>query len=264
MTSGRLALAALFALLAGSALAQGLPSGLSKGSNSKPDPVVEGGTVSFTIHRGVCTSRPYGDGRGESNCSNKNVQSYLGTGRSLEARRGQAWRYAFEFWIDPRTNHRGHHSPDAAPFTGQGVNNSRLEIARWQGQGNVRNHIYDIEVDRTRGVTFLGRRCAGPESFGRWQRFEMQVRWSNDATGAIVVRCNGKAIYGADGIATDQAPHCHIANHCEPGKVKHPARIYFQFGAFHDPVWPGGRREWAPIPEGGLTFRFRNVEIGRL
>lgn len=254
-------LAATVLALAGPAAAEGIPRGMSEGSNSKPSPVAEAGALAFTIHRGVCTSRSYGDGRGESNCSNQNVQSYVGTGRKLQARRGQAWVYAFDFWVDPRTNHRGHHQPEAARFTGKGVNNSRLEIARWQGEGFIKNHIYDIEVDTTRGVTFLGKRCAPPSSFGRWVRFEMRIRWTDDATGAIQVKCDDRVIHAARDVATDQAPHCHVANHCEPGKVKHPRRFYFQFGAFHDPIWPGGKRQWAPIPDGGLTFRYRNIEV---
>lgn len=239
-----------------------LPSGFSEGSNSRPSPVAKGKEIDFTVMQGVCTSRTYNDGRGESNCGNMNVQSYIGTKQN--ARLGQTWLYAFDFMVDPTVNHKGHHQPEAAKYGGGGgVNNSRLELARWQGQA-IKNHIYDIEVDTTRGVTFLNRRCIAPGQFGEWHRFEMKVKWTSDATGMIQVTCDGRVVWAKEGVATNQNPRCHVANHCEEGVIKNPKSFYFQFGAFHDPEYVNGQRIWARIPGGSYTMRYRNIDVRRL
>ena len=92
----------------------------------------------------------------------------------------------------------------------------------------------------------------------------MRVKWAADRTGWIEVRCDGQVVYAAKGLATNQAPHCHVANHCEPGVRKNPRRINNQFGLMFDSEWIGGQRRFARIPEGGLTIAFRNMQVARL
>ena len=238
-----------------------MPNGYSVSRFSAQPPEIANGEIAFTLFPGDCSSRNYGDGRGENDCRNMNSKSQIG---GCCGEMGQTMVYAFDVWIDPKLRHRGHHQPEAASMTGQGVNNSRVEIARWQGSNLIKNHIYDVEVDRTRGITFLGRRCAGPERFGSWVRFEMRVKWANDENGWIEVNCDGAPVYRAQGLATNQAPHCHVANHCEPGVYKNPRRINNQFGLMYDAEWIDGRRTMPRIHPDGLTFRFRDFDIRRI
>lgn len=244
--------------------AAGIPAGFLEPPISEPSPEIANGVISFTVYEGVCSEVTYGDGRGENNCTNKNVQSTLATSDRIAAGLGEEWRYAFDFWIDPEVPHPGFYGRDALALTGFGINRSRLEIARWQGLRSIKNHIYDIEVDSTRGVTFLGETCVDAESFGAWHRFEMVVDWTSTDTGTISVLCNGREIYRDESVATNQAPHCLVSNHCEPGVFKDPSRFHFAFGIFHDPDFSSGQSSWAPIQEDGLTVRFRDVDVRRL
>lgn len=65
----------LVATLAG-ASAQSYRLRMHEGSNSAAKPQMVGkGTVRFTLLPGQCQARTYGDGRGESDCLNKNSKS---------------------------------------------------------------------------------------------------------------------------------------------------------------------------------------------
>jgi hypothetical protein len=166
-------------------------------------------------------------------------------------------KYAFEVRVVSGLTHRAFHNPRAVPFTGGP--DSRLSVAIWQGN-LIKNHIHTLDLDATRGLTFLGKTCAPPAALGDWTRFEMLVRWSAKTNGLIQVRCNGRVIHAEKGIATDQQPHCHISNHCEPGVGKHPGKINAGFGLFFDKEVVNGVPMRPRVPSSGLTIEMRNFE----
>ena len=123
----------------------------------------------------------------------------------------------------------GYRTPEAILTNGV---SSRLSIARWQGSEAPMNQLFDLKVDATRGVTFLGRTCVPPSEFGRWHRFNMRIRWANDDTGFLEVRCDvslhtGKPIFAQSEFPTNQALHCFRANNCEPGSFQRPAAVRY-------------------------------------
>jgi hypothetical protein len=238
---------------------RGLPAGFGVGSNSATQPVVQGSEIIFKVNQGDCSSRNYGDGRGENDCANMNTKSEIATGGRW--RLGETYKYEFDFWIDPTLTHRGHETSNAI-YTNNF--NSRLEIARWQGEGYVKNHLYDVEADTTRGVTFLGRTCVPPSQFGSWHRFEMRIRWANDETGYIEVKCDGRTVYADTKVATNQAPHCFLENHCEPGVFKDPDRFNMQLGILFDKEVVNGQPMFPRIPPNGLTIKMRNIQVSRV
>ena len=252
--AARLALLLIAALAPSLSEAQGL-SRMSEGRNSARSPVIQGDTVTFRILPGDCQSRTYGDGRGESDCGNLNSKSYLSSG---SVRVGSGMRYAFDIRVAEGLTHKAFHNPRAVPFTGGP--DSRLSVAIWQGD-MIRNHIVALDLDATRGLTFLGKRCAGPGNLSDWTRVEMLVKWTSDATGLMQVSCIGRVIHAVRGVATDQAPHCHSSNHCEPGKVEHPREINAGFGIFFDKEVVKGREMRPRVPQGGLAIQMRGLDV---
>ena len=248
----------LVATLAG-ASAQSYRLRMHEGSNSAAKPQMVGkGTVRFTLLPGQCQARTYGDGRGESDCLNKNSKSYLSAG---DVPAGTSMKYAFDVRVIAGLTHRAFHNPRAVPFTGGP--DSRLSVALWQGN-MIKNHIYLLDLDATRGLTFLGKTCAGPRNLANWTRFEMLVRWSDRNDGLIQVSCNGRVIHAARDIATDRQLHCHISNHCEPGVIKHPKRINAGFGLFFDAEFINGRKLFPRIPASGLTIEMKEFERAKV
>lgn len=246
-----------FALAAPQAEAQRYPKGMAEGRNSARTPQVAGDVIRFSLMPGDCQARSYGDGRGESDCGNLNAKSYLSAG---EAKIGSAMLYAFDIRVAGGLTHAAFHNPRAVPFTGGP--DSRLAVALWQGE-MIKNHLVSLELDRTRGLTFLGRTCAGPGQLGGWTRVELLVRWSAGADGVMQARCNGRVVHAVSGRPTDQNPHCHEANHCEPGKVKHPKRINAGFGLFFDKEVVNGQPMRPRIPASGLHVEMRNFKVAR-
>jgi len=238
--------------------AQRYPEGMKEGRNSARSPTTDGGVVTFTILPGDCQARTYGDGRGESDCKNLNSKSYLAAG---DVPVGTGMRYAFEVRVASGLTHTAFHTPRAVPFTG-GLD-SRLSVAIWQGN-LIKNHLVSLDLDKTRGLTFLGRHCATPGDLSSWTRFEMLVKWSRKSVGVMQVKCNGRIVYTVNGAPTDQAPHCHISNHCEPGVEKHPKRINAGFGVFFDKEVVRGVPTKPRVPTTGLSIQMRNLELRKV
>lgn len=249
---------AVMAATAGTADAQRFPDGMREGRNSARTPVVTDGVVTFTVLPGDCQGRTYGDGRGESDCANLNSKSYLAAG---DVRMGTAMMYAFDVRVAGGLTHAAFHNPRAVPFTGGP--DSRLSVAIWQGD-LIKNHLVALDLDRTRGLTFLGKRCAGPGQLNGWTRFEMVVRWSASSDGLMQVRCNGRTIHAVSGQPTDQAPHCHSSNHCEPGVVKHPSHVNAGFGIFFDKEVVGGVPTMPRVPASGLSVQMRDFTVQKV
>ena len=232
--------------------AERFPRGMKEGRNSARFPTIENGVITFRILPGDCQSRTYGDGRGESDCKNRNSKSYLSAG---DVRSGSSMYYAFDVRVPSGLTHKAFHNPRMVPFTGGP--DSRLSVAIWQGN-LIKNHLVWLDLDRTRGLTFMGKRCAPASSLTGWTRFEMWVTWSAKAKGKMLVKCNGKTIYSVEGKATDQNYFCNISTHCAPGVEKHPKKINSGYGIFFDSEFVGGRGIFPRVPKSGLVVQMRN------
>ncbi len=251
-----------FALSCGIAVAH--PSGFSNHRFNPPDqqPVTEAGITTFHIEHGLCSDVDYGDGRGENDCKNGNVRSVLSFER--QARMGEAIEYRLDIQLDASFAYEGWANAMAEGLLPGGWD-SDLRIATWEGEF-LHNFIYRISADSRKGIAFLGRTCQTPADFGKWVSFSMAIKWSSAPDGWIRVTCDDRLIYARENIATNVAPHCYLANQCEPGIEKDPRRIHYVIG----PVMQGAGDDWqetgrdgffTPIQEGGITIRMRNVEV---
>lgn len=232
--------------------AERFPKGMKEGRNSARTPSIENGTVTFTIFHGDCQSRTYGDGRGESDCLNKNSKSYLSAG---DVRINSSMYYAFDVRVPSGLTHKAFHNPRMVPFTGGP--DSRLSVAIWQGN-LIKNHLVWLDLDRSRGLTFMGKRCASASGLQGWTRFEMWVKWSAKGNGKMLVKCNGQTIYSVTDQPTDQNTFCNISTHCAPGEVKHPRKINAGYGIFFDSEYVNDQEIWPRVPKNGLVVQMRN------
>ncbi|MCU9837168.1 polysaccharide lyase [Ruegeria sp. WL0004] len=254
--------ALIFVLLLGSpeVLAQA-PSGFVVGTNSGVAPVVKNGEVIFKMRRGDCQKRPYGDGRGESDCANGNSRSQLNARE--KQRMGRAYEYSMEIWVDPAFRYNGR---------GWGKVNyrSRLWIAEWQRSNTIKNHMYEMYLDSAKGVTFEDKRCFSPNRFGQWNSVVMRVKWSNGADGFLQVICNGREIYSLKG-PNVMPPGCgeEWKQQCKPELQDLTKPILWSVGPslkghgmnYRDFGFPSA---FPPFPEGGITLKMRNLYVGRI
>ncbi|MFY0691011.1 MAG: heparin lyase I family protein [Paracoccaceae bacterium] len=237
------------------------PKGFKEGRNSAVSPVWKSGELTFALKRGDCQSHPYGDGRGESDCKNGNSRSQVNARK--EVRMGRAYEYAMDIWVAPGFRYNGR---------GWGTVNhrSRLWIAEWQRSGTIKNHMYEMYLDSRQGATFEDKVCFSPKDFGKWNRFVMQVKWSDGADGVLQVRCNGKVIYsrtGPNAIPPDCGKPWKLQCKTELQDLRKPilwsvgpslkghGMTYANFG-FPSP--------FPPFPEAGLTMKVRNLYLGRI
>ena len=245
------------------------PAGLKDHKFNPVDPVTEDGVTTFRIFDRKCSDVPYGDGRGETDCHNGNVRSILSRGFSEQL--GDTVEYRFDIFVEKEFRYRGYENPHAWGFLGVGQtwplqnHDSRLRIASWEGP-LLHNFIYMLKLDSLRGAYFLDETCFGPDRFGEWNSFSMKIRWADDDRGWIRVACNGETIHLAEGLATNQAPHCYITNQCEPNVEKHPEKFLFALGpvmAGFGPEWKkfGKLSQFTDIQPEGITLRMRNIEI---
>ena len=231
-------------------------------------PVFQDPEIVFTVNQDDCS--PRSDGRGASDCATRTTRSVISTGKvwdeAKDWRLGQRFLFSFEFWVDPALAYAGYRNPNAKLTDNF---SSQLSIARWQGADFANNQLFDLKVDATRGVTFLGRTCVPPSGFGGWHRLNMRIKWANDNTGFLEVRCDGGLhtglpIYAASDIATNQALHCFAENNCDPGVLKDPQRFDMQLGILFDHETANGQRVFPRIPPEGLIVKMRRLVVRRL
>lgn len=223
------------------------PSGFQDHIFNGRNPVTREGVTTFIILAGDCSDRDYGDGRGESNCWNGNVSSRLTARRNMAA--GSTVHYAFSFRVDPSFSYRG----------------NRLEIAMWQRINAVKNHMYELELNASRGATFEGRVCVEPNRLSSWNDFLMRVTWRNDATGHLEVICNGEVIYERtgnvlvpEGCGTSRKPQC------DPARQRLEQPIQFQLGplmrGYGGPPFRGSRPSaFEAFQQNGITIKIRDL-----
>ncbi|QFT62064.1 hypothetical protein FIU91_03910 [Roseivivax sp. THAF30] len=231
-----LKICAFILICSSSALADPHPMRLgSHPFNGSVQPVTEDGVTRFEIRNHECSSRKYGDGRGESDCLNGNVRSSL---TAHQANNSSSWTYEFQFRVPGPIGYSGWRNSHACGFL-PGCEDSRLRIASWEGN-RLHNFLYMLKLDSRHGARFLDQTCVKPEDLEEWSTFRMEVHWSNNDRGWIRVSCDDRVIHFREGNRTAEAPHCYITNLCQDGSQKRPSRVLTILG----PVMQGFGHEW--------------------
>lgn len=220
-------------------------------------PVHSRGISTFHVQAGDCSPIDYGDGRGESDCFNGNLRSRMA--HRTEARLGDSVQYSMEIFV-----------PADLDYGGGPNRRSLLEIAEWQRVSTIKNHIHQLHVDSRRGVTFDDVPCFAPSEFGRWNRFVMQVRWSDGDDGILRVLCNGRVVVSRSG-QTATPPDCGEWGvfQCVPELQQVHRPIQFQVGILFRGYGERGRREGLnpagrlPPPQ-GFTIRIRDASVSKI
>ncbi|MEP9374975.1 hypothetical protein [Mesorhizobium sp. KR1-2] len=226
-------------------------SGFQNHNFNGREPTFRGSETEFLIRNGDCSSKDYGDGRGESNCLNGNVSSRLAERR--HSNRGEAVEYSFEFKVDPSFSYRG----------------NRLEIALWQRVKTIKNHIYELGLNATAGATFEGRRCVPANRLAEWNRFSMRVVWRSDGKGSLSVSCNAGEIYRREGnVLIPEGCGSSRKPECDPQKQRLEQPIQFQIGplmrGYGGPQYRGNRSSpFERFQENGIRILVRDLRVQR-
>jgi len=265
MLKKMLSLALLTCLMVAPALADAPPKGFSNHKfNGSIDPVTKDGVTTFHIEDEDCSSVDFGDGRGESDCSNGSVRSMFGY--DTWAQLGQSLEYRFDVLMPANLEYEGYFNKDAAGFEPDSWD-SNLRLATWEGTF-LHNFIYILKASKKTGLTFAGVQCQAPEDFGKWVSFSMKVKWTGDDKGWIAVTCDDKYIYAAEAAPTNVAPACYVQNQCVPGEVRSPKKLLFIAGA-QLAGWGGSYKDigkdsaFVPIQDGGISVQMRNMAVTR-
>lgn len=230
--------------------------------NASQTPTTTDGITTFHVIPNDCSDVDYGDGRGESDCVNGNVKSIIRYER--DAKLGESVEYKFDVQIDPSFKYPGEYNLDALPFRPGGWDSS-LRIASWEGP-YIKNFVYMLKADATKGITFFGQQCQSPDRFGEWMSFSLKVRWANDSKGWVVATCDGKPVYVEEGASSTKQIQCYLGNECQPGVVRDPKSFNYILGlAFNgygfdwkENGHPSAFRDMQPD---GLTMRMRNISV---
>ena len=220
------------------------------------DPRRSGYEWEMTLTRGRCDSRSYGDGRGESDCSNGNVRSQI---HGPDVRSGSTVEYAFDILVPADFTYR-----ESLPYRPRGS----IEVAGWQHTRGIKNHLYEMHLTSLRGVTFEDRVCFGPNRFGVWNEVRVQIRWTLENSGILQVLCNGTPVYVRQG-QTLIPPGCgtEAKTNCRPEMLEHGAPIRFTLGPWYRGFGSdfrdyGRDSPFLPWPPNGISIRVRNPYQG--
>ena len=238
------------------ALSADVPPGFVEATFQGRSPQFSGDAVSFTLAKGDCSKKDYGDGRGESDCKNGNLRSQIHNSKKQTL--GRTYEYSMHIWIDP-----------AFSYSAYGQARSPLLIAEWQRVNAIKNHMYELHLDAFRGVQFEDKNCFTPKGFGEWQSFKMVVRWSKGKDGFLRVTCNEKVIYELLDQQTAIPPLCgeRVKLQCVPELQNLRRPIQWQvgpklggYGAEHKKY--GMPSQFRTFPESGLKMKVRNLYYG--
>jgi hypothetical protein len=118
--------------------------------NNKRPPRLIGGDLVSQIFNRECMSVDYGDGRGESDCSNGNVSSAVETTKYFKL--NSRVRISFDFWIQPNLAVEPvRKEVGRGPFTTDPFH-SYLVMFELERIKSIKNHVYDLDVDSRRGL----------------------------------------------------------------------------------------------------------------
>ncbi|MEM0976510.1 MAG: hypothetical protein AAGJ34_03145 [Pseudomonadota bacterium] len=202
-------------------------------------PSFENNEIAFTLAAGSCTRIT--DPTGPSDCATGTSRTVLATGRDWQL--GYMNLLTFEVFVDADFQETGTRQP--------------VTIARFQGADIPNLPLFDFRLDKTFGVTFLGRTCIAPEDFGTWQRVFVRLRWSDTDDGFLEVRCGGDQVHHApvvftkSGFPTNQSLLKDVPAAAE--------RFSFQIGLIAE-----GRAVFQGVPNRQVEIKFRRLAERRL
>lgn len=234
------------------------PSGFEEARFQGRSPQFDTDAITFTLMKGDCSKKDYGDGRGESDCKNGNLRSQIHTRNKQKL--GKTYEYSMEIWIDPAFTN----------FVAYGQPRSPLLIAEWQRINTIKNHIFELHLDSMSGVQFEDKNCFGPKSFGEWHRFSMVVKWSKGKDGFLRVTCDDQVVYELSGQQTAVPPLCgeQVKLQCDPKRQDLRKPVQWQigpklggFGMEHEKY--GMPSQFRSFPESGLQLKVRNLYYGK-
>ena len=234
----------------------GAPRGFKEATFQGSSPKTSAGEVTFTLLPGQCSSKKYGDGRGESDCKNGNIRSRINAKK--HAKLGQTMEYSLDKWVQPGFRYSKGNSP-----------RSKLTIMEWQRINTIKNHIYVLHLDSSGGVKFENETCFPAKQFGQWVTFKMRVKWSKNDDGFMEVLCDRKRIFALQGQnAIPPACGTEAKQQCQLDKMDLRPPIQWQVGpklnGFGTVYKKYGRKSpFRPWPETGLVMKVRNLYYGR-
>lgn len=245
----------LVAFVLSSGIAAASPPGFKDHIFNGNRPVTEQGVTTFHVGPGDCSKKDYGDGRGESDCSNGNLRSRLAANK--HASPGQTWEYRMDIFV-----------PADFRFNGGPNRWSLLEIAEWQRINTIKNHMHNLYLDSRRGMTFDDAVCFSPKAFGQWNRVVVRARWSGKNDGFLQVTCNDKVVYNKQDSQTLIPEHCGKPRtyQCVP-ELQEPSKpIQFQIGILFRGPSPSATYDVSDrkLPAGGITIQVRNLAVKRI
>jgi len=215
------------------------------------------GIWSFELQEKECSAVKYGDGRGESDCSNGNLRSRVKAPRIIYP--GQEVEYYVELRVDPNFRYDG----------GKTLSWSKLEIAEWGRVEGVKNHIYDLQLDTKRGLTFERTVCVPPSQLSKWNSFRLNIKWAKNGDGYLEARCNGKVVLSRQSQQTVIPPDCaeRYKEQCDPNKQIPEAGIYWHVGpklSGHGSNYRsnGHSSHFSVFPTNGIKLEMRSLYQG--
>lgn len=218
---------------------------------SAPIPRFVGEEIHFDVKRGQCSTHK--DAAGPSDCARRTTRSVVAKnkvfGPNLDFTVGHRYLITFEYWVDP--NYRRNGAP--------------VSIARFYGSLYPVNPIFDLKMDRQRGVTFLGLTCVPPQNLGGWHRFSVRMGLAADESGFLEVRCDGSQRIGSpilarSNVITTAAWACVLNPRCNPRRAPVPQTFSLEAGIIADRRGGG----FAPIPPEGMRLKLRRITAKRL
>lgn len=221
-------------------------------------PAYSKGVYTFTLEPRGCSARKYGDGRGESDCFNGSLRSRVKAPKNVAP--GATMEYYMEFRMNPGFRYDGGRTPGY----------SKLEVAEWGRVEGIKNHVYDLQLDTVRGLTFERAVCVPPNRLSEWNSVRVLVKWSKTGDGFLQAICNGTPVLTRQGQQTVIPPDCAKPwkLQCEPSLQRPDARIYWQVGpklSGHGASYRknGFSSAFARFPPNGVQMQVRNLYAGR-
>lgn len=225
-------------------------------------PVFQNGTWNFDLIWNKCNPKPYVGNRSENACAGGRRTTQIHA--PGEVKPGQTVRYSFEVLIPKTFVYDG--DPKFPAY-------SRLLFAEWKRTKGKKNHLYEILLDSRRGATLEREVCFRPQDFGKWNRFELTIKWSTKADGFMEARCNERVVISRKNTQTVIPPDCgaEYKLQCNPETQLPKAPIIWVIG----PNLSGYGRDFAtlshrpkspfpPFPQNGVKLQMRNLSVDRL
>ncbi len=130
--------------------------------------------------------------------------------RRSNLRTGEDWRirqnrlFGFDVRLDPSTL-------GATPIT----------LSRLVRVGAPDTEIATVQLDRTRGITIMGRSCVAPHDLINWHRVEMRIRLNDQGRGFLEAFCDRKPVWGRRNLRTTLPPDCQDNTGCGTPVTRH-------------------------------------------